>query len=186
MLREVRLYGQLGRLFGRVHHLAVSTAQEAVRALCANYPAFERYLREHSEPGYHVFLGKRNIGEEGLTDPTGCDEVIKIVPAIAGAKKGGFLQVILGAVLVVVGLVVPGAQWLVSVGAALALGGVAQMLTPMPKADAGQEGENKQSYIFSGAANTTAQGNPVPICYGEMVVGSAVISAGLYTEELPA
>ena len=183
MLREVRLYGSLGRLFGRVHHLAVNTAQEAVRALCANYPAFERYLREHSEPGYHVFIGKRNIGEADLSEPAGRD-VIKIVPAVAGAKKGGLLQTIIGAVLIVVGLVIgPAGTWLVQIGAALALGGVAQMLTPTPKIDSGQQSENKPSYVFSGATNTTAQGNPVPVLYGEMVVGSAVISAGMSASE---
>lgn len=181
MLREVRLYGSLGRLFGRVHHLAVNTAQEAVRALCANYPAFERYLREHSEPGYHVFIGKRNIGEADLSEPAGRD-VIKIVPAVAGAKKGGILQIVIGAVLAIVG-VVTGQTWLVQIGAVLALGGVAQMLTPTPKIDSGQQSENKPSYVFSGATNTTAQGNPVPVLYGEMVIGSAVISAGMSASE---
>lgn len=184
MLREVRLYGALGRLFGRVHLLAVNSAQEAVRALCVNYPAFERYLREHSEPGYHVFIGKRNIGETELSEPAGGGDVIKIVPAVAGAKKGGLLQTVLGVVLIVADLVLFHTGWLTQIGAALALGGVAQMLTPIPKTDAGSQADNKPSYVFSGASNTTAQGSPVPILYGELIVGSAVISAGLSTEPL--
>ena len=42
VLREVRLYGALGREFGRVLHLAVATPAEAVRALRAVLPGFER------------------------------------------------------------------------------------------------------------------------------------------------
>ena len=36
---------------------------------------------------------------------------------------------------------------------------------------------------FNGPVNTTAQGNPVPVIYGEMIVGSATISAGIYSED---
>ncbi len=184
MLREVRLYGELARKFGRTHRLAVGSAQEAVRALRAICPGFEAHLREHSEPGYHVWVGRRNIGEANLSDPAGSDDVIRIAPALGGAKKGGLIQTIIGAVLVVVG-VVTGQTWLIQVGAALALGGVAQMLTPTPKNDI-STAENKQSYVFSGAANVSAQGSAVPVLYGEMVVGSAVISAGLSTQPIPA
>ena len=35
-------------------------------------------------------------------------------------------------------------------------------------------------YHFNGVVNTTAQGNPVPLGYGRMIVGSAVVSAGIY------
>ena len=46
--------------------------------------------------------------------------------------------------------------------------------------------ENKPSYSFNGAVNTTAQGHPVPVGYGRLVVGSAVISAGIDVDEVPA
>lgn len=186
MLREIRLHGALGRKFGRVHRLAVESAAEAIRALCANFPAFERHLRENSEPGYHVWVGRQNIGSDDLVLPAGRDEPIRISPRIAGAKKGGLLQTIVGVVLIVVGTFVPGMQWLVPAGVALALGGVAQMLTPVPKQ--GKDGgstDNKPSYVFSGAVNTTAQGSPVPVLYGQMIVGSAVISAGIYSKDVP-
>jgi len=41
------------------------------------------------------------------------------------------------------------------------------------------------SYVFNGAVNTTAQGHPVPVGYGRMIVGSAVISAGIDVDEIP-
>lgn len=46
-----------------------------------------------------------------------------------------------------------------------------------------QDPDNKPSYAFGGPVNTTAQGNPVPIGYGQREIGGAVISAGIYTED---
>ena len=42
---------------------------------------------------------------------------------------------------------------------------------------------NGASYNFNGPVNTTAQGNPVPLLYGELFVGSSTISAGIYSED---
>ncbi|WP_371266157.1 hypothetical protein [Pseudomonas sp. NFR16] len=35
----------------------------------------------------------------------------------------------------------------------------------------------------SGIKNTVTQGNPVPLCYGEMIVGSAIFSLGIVSED---
>jgi predicted phage tail protein len=44
----------------------------------------------------------------------------------------------------------------------------------------------RKSYSFSGIQNTSRQGVPVPIVYGETVVGSVVISAGIDTVQVVA
>jgi predicted phage tail protein len=76
---------------------------------------------------------------------------------------------------------------LYSVGTAMILGGVSQMIAPTPKAAEPYEPpENKPSYSFNGAVNTTAQGHPVPVGYGRLIVGSAVISAGIDVDEVAA
>ena len=63
-------------------------------------------------------------------------------------------------------------------------GGIIQMLVPVPKTgDPSERPENKPSTYFDGAVNTMAQGHPVPLGYGKLMVGSAVISAGLTVEE---
>lgn len=183
-LREVRLYGALGREFGRIHMLAVDTVAEAVRALAANFPTIERFFRDHPH-GFHILAGREDRADpDRLGDPMGQGEVIKIIPATAGSKRGGLLQTIIGVTLIVVGFVT-GQLWVAQIGLSLALGGVAQMLTPTPKYQSGSDEERKQSYIFTGAVNTSAQGNAVPIGYGRMVVGSQVISMGLTVQELP-
>ena len=71
-----------------------------------------------------------------------------------------------------------------SLGTALMLGGVMQLLSPQQKGLSAKDSpDNGASYNFNGPVNTTAQGNPVPLLYGELIVGSAVISAGIYSED---
>jgi predicted phage tail protein len=76
----------------------------------------------------------------------------------------------------------------IGIGASLVLGGVAQLLTPTPKIPTGSNSEQdpRKSYSFSGIQNTSRQGLPVPIVYGETIVGSVVISAGIDTEQVTA
>ncbi|UBM12751.1 tail assembly protein [Cupriavidus metallidurans] len=198
-MREIRLYGHLGKRFGRVHNIEVSSPAEAIRALRANFPAFENYLIRHSKPGYHVFVDKKNLGTDDLVHDRPGD-VIKIVPVIAGAGRG-LLQIVLGAALIA------GAFWTggatlggvgglftvtstmggiaLSLGAGLVFGGIAQLLTKPPKAASLESAASTPSYAFNGPVNTTQQGNAVPICYGELIVGSQVVHAGISTDEIP-
>lgn len=183
-LRTVRLYGRLGSRFGRAHRLAVGSAAEAVRALCVLLPGFKQELASSKDRGvnYAVFLGRRNITRDELGLPPGRDD-IRIAPVLQGSKRAGIFQTILGVALVVIGVVTQQYQ-LAYAGAAMALGGVVQMLSPTSLGLAAKDGpDNGASYNFNGPVNTTAQGNPVPLLYGRMIVGSAVVSAGIYAED---
>ena len=66
----------------------------------------------------------------------------------------------------------------------LALGGLAQMLTPIPEPPKEAEDPKRESYSISGIVNTSMQGIPVPVIYGEIIVGSALISLGIKTEDI--
>lgn len=181
-MREIKLYGHLGKRFGRSFQMDVKSPAEAIQALRSQVPGFEAYILQHSEPGYHVFVGRDNLGENDLTMES-AELPIKIVPAVEGAGNG-ILQTIIGVVLIVVGVYF-GQTWLISIGAAMALGGVAQMLFKPPSRDNDNERpENKPSYAFDGPVNTTAQGHPVPVLYGLLTVGSQVISGGLTVEQI--
>ncbi|MBP1314534.1 tail assembly protein [Herbaspirillum sp. 1130] len=189
-LKTIRLYGNLGARFGRVHRLAVSSAREAVKALCVLLPGFERELMTAHTRGvvYSVFLGKANITVEQLAYPAGSDD-IRIAPILRGSKQAGALQTIVGAIIVVVGAVVnyffPGSGVpIMQFGLAMMAGGVVQMLVPQKGGTSTQDQpDNAASYNFNGAVNTSAQGNPVPLGYGTMMCGSAVISAGIFAED---
>lgn len=188
---RIELGGILGKTFGKTHHRLISTVHEATRSLAATIPGFEKFMITSNRRGltYAVFKGKKNIGHDDLGFPATSD-VIRIIPVIIGSKKAGVLQTILGAVLVVVGAVVTyfggGAVGIpmMKFGAAVALGGVIQMLSPQSAGLASKQGaDNQASYAFGGVTNTAAQGYPVPLGYGKRRIGGAIISAGIYVED---
>lgn len=202
-IRTVRLYGKLGARFGRVHHLAVNSAAEAVRALGVLHQGFNQFLAEAKDIGlaFTVFYGKRNLGKDQLCDPPSHND-IRIAPVVQGSKSGGGLQTVLGIALIAVasffsgGLAAGGAASLYgatataawtavgAVGFSLAIGGVAQMITGTQAGiDSSEAADNRPSYNFAGIKNTITQGNPVPLCYGEMTAGSAMLSLGIVAED---
>jgi predicted phage tail protein len=185
-VRTVRLYGVAGARFGRVHRFAVSSTAEAMRALCTQVSGFEKFLMNAKDNGltFAVFKGRKNLGEKELEHPVGDDE-IRIAPVLVGSKKAGLFQTILGAALIVVGVLTSayGGGSLIGLGASLALGGVMQMLSPQTAGLAGTGPDNGTSYYFNGPVNSSAQGEPVPLVYGRMRVGSKVISAGIYAQD---
>lgn len=201
-MMTVLLYGWLGKRFGRVHRYDVRTPVEAVRALGATLPGFRQALIEGG--AYRVLRG----GREALTldqcaEPQSARESVRIVPVVAGAGKG-LGQVLLGAALIGFAVFTGGMSlgWSAAIssggmalagkvagtiGMSLLMGGVSQMLFSPPTqrhGEAATAANNAPSYAFNGAVNTAAQGNPVPVCYGRLIVGSQVISAGLAVEQI--
>lgn len=191
----IQLYGHLAKKFGRSHKVDARTPREAIRALSVNFPGFKSHVLKNNEPGYHVRVGKEYRDEEGLDYPA--DSTVKIIPAVAGASAGA--RIILGAALFVfapyaagwlmantsmVGLAVGIASSVPTIGMSLIMGGVAELLFTAPKSQSTEPAENKPGYSFDGPVNTVTQGNPIPICYGELIVGSQVISAGYDTSEI--
>jgi len=225
-MKTVILRGELGKKFGRTHSFDLNTPAEAIRALSVNFEQFESELVNSAERGigYMIHIGKDSLQSIDEIDyPTGQSESISITPVLQGAGGGGGLgQVFAGIGLIAaaivlgpIGLGVLGATGAIAgtagvataigyVGAAMVLGGTAQLLSPAlttgPRSFGASSGraparesfsprnnepaDNRASYIFNGAVNLTAQGNPVPICYGRMRIGSVVISAGLSTEDI--
>lgn len=73
---------------------------------------------------------------------------------------------------------------LFSLGASMVLGGVAQMLAPKARTPRTQTTDNgKQNTYFSSLDNMVAQGNVLPVLYGEMRVGSRVVSQEISTAD---
>lgn len=204
MLRTIRIYGSLAKFLKRRSFKAdVATAAEAVKFLLANFPQLERHMAEQH---YEVKVGDHPLmlgaDPSELHLPTGKLEVISIIPVVAGAGATG--RIIAGVALVALSLLfAPGAALAgglftlgpmavsigVGIGASLAIGGVAQLLTPTPQLQLKTKGQDsdadpRKSYSFSGIQNVSRQGLPVPIVYGETMVGSIVISAGVSTEQV--
>ena len=194
MLKTIKLYGILAKKFGKEFRLDVDNTREAMRALSVQVQGFEHFMLHAHEQGleFAVFQDKQNISETELDMSTSA-KVIKVVPKVKGA--GGAVQTILGAVLVVVGIVVgvttgwtgvggaAGAA-LIGAGVGMMVGGIAMMLMPKIENQDQNQGGNKANKGFGGAVTTVAQGNPVPVLYGQREVGGFIASAGQYPEDL--
>jgi predicted phage tail protein len=195
MLRKIKLYGKLAKFIGhRVLEADVATAAEAVRFLLANWPELEAHM---SDQHYRVSIGTYDIDLEELHHPAGAAP-ISFVPVVAGAGAVG--RILIGVALIAASIFIPGSTAIFGTtfgkislgvglfGGSLVLGGVAQLLTPTPKVPQGADKQDdpRKSYSFSGIQNTSRQGVPVPIVYGETIVGSVVISAGIDTVQVAA
>ena len=191
MFRVIKVYGKLAKHLGqRSFKAVVSTPAEAVRFLLANFPELRALMREGQ---YMVSVGRNPLelgtNPELLHYPSASFETIRIVPVVAGAGAVG--RIILGVALVALSFIPGFAAWagptayalITGVGASLAIGGIAQLLTPTPKLGT-SENDPRRSYSFSGIQNVSRQGVPVPVIYGEVFTGSVVISAGINTEEV--
>ena len=214
MEKEIKLYGPLAKFVGQRKFLAeISSAGEAIRMLLANFPGLERHMADQY---YKVIVDNYESDLEEINHPA--SQTIKIVPVIGGAGGGvgkivagvalvaaaiafaplgaGFLGAGLGAGGTAFTLGAAASAAIGSIGVALVLGGVSQLLSPTPQigqigpantslgggrttTTEGTEMDPQESYSFSGIQNTSRQGTPVPVVYGETIVGSVVISAGI-------
>jgi predicted phage tail protein len=192
MLRKIKLYGSLAKFIGRrVLEADVATAAEAVRMLAANFPGLEQHMAEQH---YRVTVGTYDLDLDEIHDPVGQQD-IKIMPVVVGA--GAIGRIILGVLLVAAAIFIPGlglglaGSVVTSIGlfgGSLILGGVAQLITPVPKVPQGSGSDNdpRKTFNFSGIQQTSRAGIPVPCVYGLTLVGSVVISAGTDTVQVKA
>jgi len=186
-MTTIKLSGSLARKFGRTHlkQIDSGTSREVFKALGCTISGFEQEIRRLAAVGmrFAVFRNRKNVSEAEF-DLGGTREV-RIVPVVEGSKRGGVLQTVVGVVLLAIAYVFPvTAPYLTPAGIGLIAGGVIQMLSPQAsglKQSAGPE--NAPSYAFGSAKNTTASGNPVPICIGERRWGGMIISASIYAED---
>jgi len=204
MLRKIKVYGALKKFLNwetGTFLADISNVAEVGRFLVANWPSVEKHMQDQH---YKVFVGNYNIGEEELSYPIGQSEEIRIVPVALGAKgifKSGPGKILLGAALIaapymapaLIGATAAGAAIgtaATSIGISLALGGVSQMLSPTPEIPglnnindpAGLAAFDPQSnYSFSGVQNVSRAGVPVNLIFGEIFVGSNIVSAGIDT-----
>nr|DAF79101.1 MAG TPA: tail assembly protein [Caudoviricetes sp.] len=183
-MTTIKLSGSLAQKFGRLHQRQVGSGDtwEVFRALKATIEGFEAEIRRLDRLGlrFAIFRNRKNVGADEFG--MGGAKEIRIVPVVEGAKRAGLLQTIIGVVLIAASYFTGGST--LSTGIALVAGGVIQMLSPQASGlKQSASPENMPSYAFGSAKNTTASGNPVPICIGERRWGGAIISASIYAED---
>ena len=195
-MKVVKVYGALRKRLGQCRfEFDVATPAQAIKALCVNFPGLDKWLidSEKDGVGYRVAVSKEKVTEQDLTPllmPFSDKEVFSITPVVAGAGSGTG-QILAGLAIVAAAVFIPGLGLglggaLVTkiglAGGALVLGGIAQAISPQPNLsslESGPEAAQLESFSISNVVQTTRQGLPVPIAYGRVFVGSAVISSGL-------
>lgn len=199
MLKTLILEGRMAKKFGREHKFQVQDMPEMLRAMCSQVKGFKKYLSEAHMKGirFAFFNGKNNISLDEF-DMTRGGDVYRIEAVLEGSKRGGVLQVVIGAVALVAAYFTAGASFtvlgvtastvttaLTGLGLSMALGGVVQLLTPQPSYNVGASSstDNKPNYAFGAPVNTVAMGYPVPLLYGQREIGGAIISAGLFSSD---
>ena len=202
MLRKIKLYGELAKFLGEKSLEAeVNNAAQAIRFLVVNFPKLEKHMADRY---YRVLVDKWELDEKELHYPSGASD-IKIVPVVGGAG-GNTGQILLGAALIGVSFMFPGAGifgkagaeltggivtgtmakigTITSViGASLVLNGIATMLAPVETIPEENQ-DPRRSFNFSGIQNTTRAGVAVPVIYGRTMTGSVVVSANITNEQV--
>jgi len=192
----------------------VTTPAQALRGLCANFPDLAKWMidSEKDGVGYKVSVGNIEVTEEDVSPlllPYSDKEVFSITPVIAGAG-GGIGRILLGAALIGLAIVTYGgsltvtgglvtaktalaagsfaaagagvAAAAVNLGVGLIISGVAEVLSPQPTPPSFDD--SNPSFSFSNIVNTSRQGLPVPIIYGRVFAGSAVLSANFDVDNI--
>lgn len=195
---KIRLHGQLGEAVGREWDLLISSVAEGMSAIetLSKRKLFKHLLEEEKRHvRYKVYINEKEVefdddceDIEKIAETEVCMEFdnlesIDIVPVLEGASDIG--NIIMGAALILsVFTVFAGAAFAVkaaifAAGAALLASGIMAMLAKPPTLDPPKNIELKgaTSYLFQGTINTNKEGNPVPIIYGRLPVGSYVLES---------
>jgi len=187
----------------------VRVPADAIKFLLCNFPELRGLMRD----GYYkVAVGPHDLQladcPEQLGYPLAVGDVVQVIPVVSGAG-GGVGRILAGAALIGLSLALPGggmfggtvfgvlggptasaatlttvATVASQVGAALVLGGVAQIISPQPPAPPEFDNDPRNNYGFSGIQQTAREGSTIPVVYGETLVGSIIISQGLNVDEV--
>ena len=195
----IRLYGHLGKKFGRLHRLAVKSPIEAIKALEANFKGFKLALLDKNIMGYKIICDKQDRSKpELLQYPV--DNELKIIPVIHG-KGNGWANIIIAVVIIIIEVILQQYEWmpgtwqayLATEGAtAVYMFAASQMMIgisallykpPKPKTMSAENAELKSAYQFNGPPKLSRQGTPVPLAYGKVLIGSVVVHGSITTVE---
>ena len=184
----IKLYGELATKFTDEIVANVSTTREAIECLCINFPGFKEYLLNSEDLG---IMFKALVGDswalstvEETYYPLPTNQIFHLTPVVAGSGTTG--KIIAGVALLAlsftgVGILALSAFQVGLLGGLLIIQGLFGGQTESPD----PEEENQKSYIFSGPANTVAEGNPVPIIWGSLLVGSQIVSGYMEAYQIP-
>ena len=164
-MTEVYLHGILGKKYGRRHRFAVNKPKDALLALEANHEDFLKELKQLSNQNiYYTWIADNQVlGNRDLSFKASKIKRLDFVPTIVG---GGPWAIAAGIIISVASAVYSYVQ-------------AGKVEYPKIPGAQGTTSANNRSLAFSNRENITEQGNPVPLVYGRIKVGSAVIQSSV-------
>ena len=191
MLKKIKVYGTLRKFLGQSEFdVDLNTPREAISFLVCNFKGIEEHMAEQF---YTIQVGAKVITEDLLNLNTQDD--IKIIPVV----HGNFFPILLGAGALFGASAITAGTFLGStllvnaltaVGTSMLIDGVTSMLSPQQSnlSPTGQDALDPaalaSNYSFTGLTNISRAGIPVNLVYGEIVVGSIVVSKGVDTVQV--
>ena len=192
MLKKIKVYGTLRKFLGQSEfEVDLNTPREAISFLVCNFKGIEEHMAEQF---YTIQVGARKITEDLLNFKTQDD--IKIIPIV----HGNFFPILLGAGALFGASTITAGTFLGStllvnaltaVGTSMIIDGVTSMLTPQETTTSAISGQHSldpsalaSNYSFTGLTNISKAGIPVNLVYGEILVGSIVVSNGVDTVQV--
>ena len=199
MMRKVYLDGEMADKFGSEFTIYAERMSDVFRCLECNFPDLRQYLMDCHEKdiGFLCQVGSTGLDDEEELLLSLQEGDIYISPQPAGSKSA--LGKILAAVAIIalvyfapqlmlasanlggaagsIGMSIAGFTMaatpvLIGVAVNLALTGIQQMMAPDPSTDNQQD----ESYIFQGSKQNIAEGDPVPVLYGELRIPGRTVS----------
>ena len=197
-MQKVKLVGEISK-FGSTWETECANIRDIFKLIECQTPGFRQHLIDGAEAGigYEIKRGEDYLDNENelLLSLNKEDIIITEVPSGA---KGGVGKILAAIAIVAViaasgGFAAGGAtgffasasgglnafgQLALGLATNLALSGLSEIMAPGPETDSKQE----EGYLFSGPTNNMQQGLPVPVCYGELLVGGAPMSVSFRPE----
>lgn len=192
---NLKLYGVLKSLCGKIHVLNMPSCsiKDILSYLVANFSSTRKYLHNTSSDLLAIVVNSVSIPLDQLkTIRIFSNDEVKLLLVSRGSGKAA--KTIIGVILIIVGAILSiyGQGWIAAlgygmlmVGGSLVAQGMTPVITPSNYDNQLKDAALKKSYGWGGnALNLTKSGNPVPLGYGTMRVGSQVISGGLRAENI--
>jgi predicted phage tail protein len=183
MRKRVHLHGAFAAFHDGPIEVVAATVWEAIELVTRQLPGFKPDLDGRKRVQVAGFYSL-----ESLRAPTN-EEDIHVFPALTFAKRQGVIQTIIGVVLIITAIAIaPMDEFtggtlslkLFMMGLSLVIGGVMQMLYPVPK----PESPEKRSKYLPSTQNTVKIGTPIPLLYGEYRCGGHIMSLNIDAKDV--
>ena len=196
----LKVYGSLKTAMGGIAEHKYAKCYDVrtlIQAMTSNFKSIQRYLADRSDMPFQILVnGTKYLTKDTIKTAKFKDgDSIQFIPVIGGSGDnwGSVATIIIAIIIIVLAWWNPygwftGYQAVMyAAGANMLMSGVSQLLFKPEEISPSTyetEDKSKANYAFNGPVNLTNQGNAVPLGYGKLRVGSQVIAAGLFSQNI--